>query len=742
MRLILLLSALLLLPPACASSSQQGPIFVVGSINADVIVPLERMPTVGETVVAKQTESTGITVAGGKGANTAVTCARMGSQTRFACLFGSDSNAAMLERTLRENNVDLSLCSTVAETPSGMGLVLLCDEGGSTCIVCSGSNGAWDQGHIERLCSALLAAQPRPSCLMLQMEVPQAVNEALARTASQAGIPVFQDLGWEDRPVSPEHLRACTYLSPNLSELRRLTRLPCASREEIVAACRSLQARGARNILVTLGGEGSLLVKEAEKEEVAGSAESEVMVQEALRPDQLVDETGAGDNYRAAFCSAHFAEGRGLRDSMLVGAAAAAVSVSRMGAIPACCRRAECDALLSKHKLTLSGGSTAEDVVTAAGKMEETGKEEREPDDDEAPFPLKFASRLNSMSARLDLWESGTEVGTAPLGPPIAGLAPGLRSMIKRQGRIRGLDLVDFNYPQHLTQPVTPEASREVLQCLSEAGLAAGAVCLRFPKDMRAGALTSPDEAIRRRALQLCCEACEWSERLGCREVVIWSAFDGYDYSLQVDHDELWALYVAALQRLCDKYPKVKISLEYKPTDENTRFFTVPSTGAAMLLAGEVKRRNFGLTLDFGHCLMAGENPAQSVALTQRSVRGVVGGPGRGWGGGGKLFGIQLGDGYGRLGAEDGLAFASVHPLASLELVYWLAKTGYSGHVYFDTFPRNEDPQREAEYNIRQFRKLWRRAQRMLGADKAAVEARLRRHDAMGMLEYLEGQGL
>lgn len=121
-----------------------------------------------------------------------------------------------------------------------------------------------------------------------------------------------------------------------------------------------------------------------------------------------------------------------------------------------------------------------------------------------------------------------------------------------------------------------------------------------------------------------------------------------------------------------------------------------------MLLAGEVKRRNFGLTLDFGHCLMAGENPAQSVAMAQRAVPGVLGGPSSGrWGGGGggrgggkKLFGIQLGDGYGRLGAEDGLAFGSVHSMASMELVYYLAKTGFEGHVYFDTFPRNEDPVR------------------------------------------------
>ena len=107
-------------------------------------------------------------------------------------------------------------------------------------------------------------------------------------------------------------------------------------------------------------------------------------------------------------------------------------------------------------------------------------------------------------------------------------------------------------------------------------------------------------------------QACDWASALGASEVVVWSAFDGYDYTLQVDYAELWKAIVKAFQEVCDAYPHIKISLEYKPTDENTRFFIVPSTGSALLLAHEIARDNFGLTLDFGHCLMAGENPAHA----------------------------------------------------------------------------------------------------------------------------------
>jgi sugar phosphate isomerase/epimerase len=164
----------------------------------------------------------------------------------------------------------------------------------------------------------------------------------------------------------------------------------------------------------------------------------------------------------------------------------------------------------------------------------------------------------------------------------------------------------------------------------------------------------------------------------------------------------------------------VKVSLEFKPTDASTRFSIVPSTGAALLLVHEVNRPNFGLTLDLGHLLMAGENPAQSVAMVGQA---------------GKLFGLQLNDAHVKLGAEDGLAFGSVNPLMALEVVRWLQRVNYSGHIYFDTFPVNEDPVWEAEYNIRRFKALWARAFRLR---EAGVDEFGRAHDAMGALGLLE----
>lgn len=724
--LVLLLLSFILCTFANIGASGAS-VLVVGSINADIIVPLEKgFPSLGETVVAKDTEDGGRIIAGGKGANQAVSCCRLGVPTTFVCNFGDDANAKMLKSVLHENGIDTQHCLQ-SKRPSGLGLVFLQPSGAVSSVVVGGANTAWPVDLDPRpIFNELSSDGRRVACVLLQMEVPQHVNDRFAEVAAELGIPVFQDVGGEERDIPDEHLRRCTYLSPNQSELRRLTKMPTGTDKEVLAAARSLQARGARNVLVTLGDNGSLLLTEA----------GEVVRRGVVPVQTVVDETGAGDNYRAGFVVAHFAEQQSVEESMQFAAGAGAVAVTKLGAIPACATRTEVETILAHppprpetSSLAPSSGPTSAPLVDGVSAKADLSKFPSllmrggsasvgsGPSDSAAdkPFPYKFASRLNSMKDRADLWPRGVA---------------SVEDWIERQGAVKGLDLVDFNYPQHIKAPLNDEERARLTAALSKAGLGCGAVCLRFPKDMQAGAYTHPDPAVRRRAVQLTKEACEWALALGANEVVVWSAYCGYDYSLQVDYDSLWRDVLLAFREVCDAFPTVKLSLEYKPTDENTRFFAVPSTGAAALLVKEVDRPNFGLTLDFGHCLMAGENPAQSVAMVEYHRRG-------------SLFGVQLGDGYTRLAAEDGLMFGTIHPTAALEFVMYLIKTNFQGHIYFDTFARNEDPVRECEFNIRQFKRLYHRAVALL--DESTEDGRrlreyMRNHDAMSVLEMLEKQ--
>ena len=595
--------------------------------------------------------------------------------------------------------------------------MFLASSGHVRSIVVGGANQKWSDDYIGTLSDC---DKNNTAVIMLQCEIPAHVNEYISKTAAAMEIPVFQDIGGEDRALSEEHMKNCAIISPNESELKRLTNMTVDTIEDVVKAAKSLQLQGANDVLVTLGSRGCIYI----------SKNGTNYREEGISLEQVIDATGCGDSFRSAFCVRHFVEGYGLEDSLKYASVSAAIVASRLGAIPACATPEEI-AFVMKDKRKVADVVRASEIAKDKKRTLSVVKtREVYQKANNRKFPLKFASRLNSFKDR-----------EAVLGKPSSGVM----GWIAQAGECEGLDLIDFNYPQHFVDSIPPDNKRrsflpsEVVEeksviqyhnALQKAKLTCGAICLRFPSTMQQGAYTNPDKRTRNKAVLLTKEACEWAIALGTREVVVWSAFDGYDYPLQANYDALWRREVDAFREICDAYPQLKISLEFKPTDENTRYFAVPSTGAAMKLVDDVNRDNFGLTLDFGHCIMAGENPAQSVALVNRK-------------GSDKLFGIQLGDGHSKIGDEDGLAFGSVHPSAAFETVLWLAKTHFKGHIYFDTFPRNEDPKRECEYNIRIFKKMYTRAIKLLDekGDSAALYKNWLSQDAMAVLEMLEKHG-
>jgi len=683
------------------------PILVVGSVNADIVVQVDRLPAAGETTLSSDPQAR--VIPGGKGANQAVAAARLAGPSQlvqFVCQLGNDGHAAMLEAALEGNGLDLSGAGRV-DSPSGQGLVFLQPDGALSSVVVAGSNAAWPAQAIAQM-PGLEARVRSAAAVMLQREVPEHVNAAVAAAAASAGVPVLQDVGGEDRPIASELLPLLSYLLPNETELARLSGMPTGTEAEVLGAARALQARGARAVLVTLGANGALLLTE----------DGDIVRQPpcAVPGGAVVDETGAGDSFRAAFCVA-LVEGRRPSEALALAAAAGAIAVSRLGAIPSLPRREEADALASRLATPAAAtaaapSGSASSGAASSGAVQPLPLVSREPGAEALAGghaagamrldELRFASRLNSMKDRRDLCTDAAHTNDV-LG------------WVARQGGVRGLTHVDFNYPQHLEAAgVSVEAARGAL---AAAGLGAGAICLRYPPKFRLGAMTHPDPALRAEAVALTVAAGRCGGQLGADELVVWSAYCGYDYALQVDYDALWERVVHSFQAVCDALPETKVSLEFKPTDENTRFFAVPSTGAALQLVSDVGRANMGLTLDIGHCLMAGENPAQSVAMV---------------GGRGKLFGVQCNDGYGRLGAEDGLMFGSVNPRMALEFCTWLQKTAYRGHIYFDTFPGVVDPVAECEYNIQRFKALWAQAEQLRAA---GMDGCLARHDALASLE-------
>ena len=682
-------AVLLAIATCVGASPARGVVLVVGSINVDVIVRVARLPLRGETATALNASA--LLAVGGKGANQAVAIARLQPPGQpppvFIGRLGGDVHEPWLRKSLLDAGVDLSATETVLDTSCGQGIVLLDADGAATSVVLGGANTqGWPASDValEELAEAVLTVHS-VAVLLLQREVPQRVNTAFAVRAAARHIPVCLDAGGEAGPLAPELAAAVTYLTPNESELARLTGLPTDTEKQAIAAARALRrdgAAGVKHIMVTLGERGSILL----------FANDTLLFQPAapLPGGQLVDATAAGDAFRAAFAIA-LTEQLPLSAALALASAAGAIAASRLGAMPSLPTRAEVDAHVAKAPAAHSAALLSAESCEPPAAL-----------DDECH--LEFASRLNSMAARWDLVDGNS------------GLTNDVPGWIARQATVPGLSTVALNYPQHFDDTAT------VVAALRSSGLRLDALCLRFPPGFRGGAFTNPDATLRASALDLAVQACTTAAALNASHVVYWSPYDGYDTNLAANYTTVLANLAAAFQAMADACAAshVRVSCEWKPTDSSSKFSFVPSTASALALVTAVDRPTFGLTLDTGHLLLAGENPGQSIAAVAQA---------------GALFGIQLSDAHVRLGAEDGLPFGSVSTASALEVVYWLRRSGYSGHVYFDTFPLNSDPVREAAFNIRTFKTLWRRAAQL---QHAGLEVLMDRQDGMGVLELLE----
>jgi ribokinase len=163
---------------------------------------------------------------------------------------------------------------------------------------------------------------------LLQCEIPDRVNALVTKAAARAGVPVMWDTGGDDRAVPGELLPLIEYLCPNETELARIAGVPSVeSVEQAIEVARVMQKRGARNLLVTLGADGSVFVPES------SSSAPAVYHQPRFSVERVVDTTGAGDCYRAAF-AVGVAQGRSIPDSMAFAAAASALCVQVAGAQP------------------------------------------------------------------------------------------------------------------------------------------------------------------------------------------------------------------------------------------------------------------------------------------------------------------------------------------------------------------------------------------------------------------------
>ncbi|GAB2763558.1 ribokinase [Amycolatopsis magusensis] len=285
-------------------------VLVAGSINADLVVPVDRRPGAGETVLGGDTEL----LPGGKGANTAVAASLLGAQVAMVGAIGDDANGRLLLGALREAGVRVDLVRT-ADRPTGAAYIVVTPDGENSILVSPGANSALEP-------SALDGAFDDARVLAVSMEIPLPTVEHAVIAASEAGVRVLLNLSPVAK-VSERALAAVDVLLVNEHEAAWLL-------GDADADPRVLLELGPFSAVLTRGARGALVITEDGTTEVP-SPEVEA-----------VDTTGAGDAFTGAL-AASLAEGATLVDAARLAVKVAAISVTRSGAQPSYPRAGEID---------------------------------------------------------------------------------------------------------------------------------------------------------------------------------------------------------------------------------------------------------------------------------------------------------------------------------------------------------------------------------------------------------------
>ncbi|CAK0752448.1 hypothetical protein CVIRNUC_002147 [Coccomyxa viridis] len=316
-----------LVPKAMAGMQEPKCLVVVGSVNADMVLEVDRLPADGETLGAKALN----TFPGGKGANQAAAAAKLQYPTYMLGQVGRDVNAELLKSALSDAGVKLDHLQEV-EGPSGTAIILVQPSGENSIMIVGGANTAEWQFSEEALQLLRTAGM-----LLLQREIPEDVNARVAAIAKEAGVPVLLDCGGVEGPIAPELMQSVTTLSPNETELARLTGKDTDSKDQAEEAARDILGQGVSSVLVKRGTNGSLLI---DKDGYRSS-------QPIYEADKVVDTTGAGDCFTGAY-AVGILEGKAPEEALKFAAAASALCVGRPGAMPSLPSRDEVDKRLSR----------------------------------------------------------------------------------------------------------------------------------------------------------------------------------------------------------------------------------------------------------------------------------------------------------------------------------------------------------------------------------------------------------
>ena len=299
-------------------------IVVIGSSNVDLVMKMERLPVKGETITDAEFKQ----VYGGKGANQAVAAARAGGDVVFVSCVGEDAYMPQMVKNYSNEGMDTSFVFKEINVASGYALIMIGGDGDNIISVAPGANYRLLPEKIEEALPAFEDA----AMIVMQYEIPEETIKYVIEKASEREIPVLFNFA-PARDFDFTYIPKVAIFVLNETEASILADMPVETEEDAEKAANVLIKQGVKKVIITLGTKGALVVTEDEKVKVP-----------AFQVD-AIDTTAAGDTFCGTLAVA-MVEGRSLKDALKFASAAAAISVTRIGAQPSAPSRTEIETFL------------------------------------------------------------------------------------------------------------------------------------------------------------------------------------------------------------------------------------------------------------------------------------------------------------------------------------------------------------------------------------------------------------
>ncbi len=283
-------------------------ILVVGSLNADLVVRAPRFPQPGETISGEDLQ----VIPGGKGANQAVAAARLGANVSMLGRVGKDNFGDFLLKNLKSNNVDSQHVQR-DDASTGTATIIVDSNGQNSIVLSAGANGKVTPADVEH------ASFLHHKLLLLQLEIPTLTVLRAAQLARENNVRVILNPA-PAKEIPDELIALADFIIPNETELSLLTGMDVNDIPSAEKAARVLLQRGAKNVIVTLGSKGALIVNK------------ETSTHVDTFQVNVVDTTAAGDAFIGGFAVS--LESSTLVDAVRYGCACGALATTQFGAQP------------------------------------------------------------------------------------------------------------------------------------------------------------------------------------------------------------------------------------------------------------------------------------------------------------------------------------------------------------------------------------------------------------------------